>query len=220
MRIRIRIHVRTHIYIPNLHMHKHISIQNIYIHEHAHTHTYLQIQIHIRMHIWICIYVPLKSCRRKMRDARRFGIVQARNARCSSLLEPCKCEKREARRFWNRASAKCEKLAFGIAQARNVRCSSLLESRRREMSEVRRFWSRACAKCETVVAFAWRRCNPRNSPGFWVPQQDSILATPLKKKVRHTLEKMKPLRHLVNGRSHALLQSQARPCHRLPDEVV
>ena len=100
--------------------------------------------IHINIHICICEL--LDSCDTFV----AFGLVQARNARPSYLLESCRREMQDSRHFWIRAGGKCETFdAFGFVQARNARPSYLLESCRREMQDSRHFWIRAGGKCET-----------------------------------------------------------------------
>ena len=117
------------------------------------------------------------KCRREMRDCRRFlshasakretvvvllsrarakcetfvvfGVVQARIAAHWSLLDSCRREMRDCRRFLSRASAKTRD------------CRRSYESCARDMRDIRRFWSRAGAKCETLVVFAGIR--PRSS---------------------------------------------------------
>ena len=98
-----------------------------------------------------------------MRDACRFW--NRASAKCETLVA---CASADARRFWNRAGAQCETLvAFGIGKARNARLPSFLQTCRREMRDPRRF----CIE------------RPRSSEHSW------FLGFSIRKHYSHTFEK-------------------------------
>ena len=142
------------------------------MHKHIYIYIYIQTYTYTNTHIYMCIYILMHThIHIHIHIQIQIQIHIDRNIHIHMHMQIC---------------------SFGFVQARNARLRSLLEPCKREMRAPRRFWSRAGAKCETLLAFAWIGRDPRNSRGFGVSQLESFIATPLKKKVRHTLEKRNP----------------------------